>query len=123
MALDPHTTLSSSSSLAPSQKHELIEAYLRRERSEEEIELLKTEMKQMLLSLQHRENTLASACRALTQFEDHFSRGAHSILATIKNKTRHTIEKAKSTFNTTNTEDLSDYSDSDSDSDSDIDNV
>ena len=58
MATNPQTTVSGSSSLPPSQKHDVIEAYLRKQRSEEELELLKREMKQILDSLQHREDVL-----------------------------------------------------------------
>ena len=120
MALDPETTLEGSSSVTPSQKHNLIQAYLRKKRGLEEIELLKTEMRQVLLYLQQKEDALSCSSVALTQSSDQFSHGACSILTNIKNQTRNIIDKTKREFTAIDRQeeadsDTSDTSDSDSD--------
>ena len=82
MATNPQTTLGGSSSWSPSEKHDIIQAYLGKQRSEEEIKLLGMEMKQTLDSLQHKENVLTSACKHLMQFKDRYSCGAYRKLRT-----------------------------------------
>lgn len=122
MATNPQTTLGSSSSWSPSEKHDIIQAYLRKQRSEEEIKLLGMEMKQTLDSLQHKENVLTSACKYLMQFKDRYSCGAYSILASTKSKTQYLIKKTQTEFDRVykmNNEEFLDETNSDNDSDSD----
>ena len=124
MAADPQTTLDSKS-LPSSQKNEVIEAYLRKERSREEMELLEIEMKQTLDSLKHKQNTLKGTCNTLKQSNDQFSQGAHCILTKTMLKYEQIIEKTKKEFNAVKKEDESNsddnYTDSDSDDSSDSD--
>ena len=98
MAADPQTTLDSNS-LPSSQKHEVIDAYLRKERSREEMDLLEIEMKQTLDSLKHKQNTQGT-CNTLKQSNDQFSQGAHCILTKTMLKYEQIIEKTKKELKT-----------------------
>ena len=103
MAFDPQNTLSitHSTTLSLRQRHNVIQAYLRKKRSEEEIELLEIEMKRVLEYLLQKEDHLRCACVELVQNTNQFSRGAHNVLSNMKLQVSHAIAVASKAFNTT----------------------
>ena len=125
-AIDPHSTLFVSS--VTKRKQDIIQAYLRKKRSEEEIELLKSEMKQTLHYLEQKEKMLTCACRSIAQCSEHFHLGAHNILTQFKWKVQLCIEKTRKAFKVTDPAETGDDSDDEdvsgsgscSDSDSDV---
>ena len=123
-ALDPHSTLLVSN-VSTKRRQDITQAYLRKKRSEEEIELLKIEMKQTLYCLEQKEKTLTFACRNIAQCTDNFSLGAHNILTQFKWGVQLCIEKTRKAFKVTDPAENTDSSDdedvsgSGSDSDSD----
>ena len=89
---------------------------MRKERSEEEIELLKTEMKQTLEYMHQKDDILCDACANLGQYNDQFNLGACNILMHIKWEVERSLVQTTKAFNTVCSLDIDEYSDS-SDSD------
>ena len=129
MVIDPQNTLSTDhgTTLTLRQRHNIIQAYLRKKRSEEEIELLETEMKRTLETLLEKEEKLSHMCAKLIQNTDQFSRGAHNVITNIKLRIEHCIAKSRMAFNkacslcidSEECESESDHIDSDSDTEDD----
>ena len=98
MAFDPQNTLSITHSTPLSDN--VIQTYLRKKRSEEEIELLEIEMKRVLEFLLQKDH-LRCVCAELVQNTNQFSHGAHNVLSNMKLQVSHAIAVASKAFNTT----------------------
>lgn len=93
--LDPQSTVFGRNA-SSQRRHNIIQAYLRKKRSEEEIELLQAEMEQTQQYFQQKLSIVTSACRDISASDaDLFSLGAHSILTKYKWKLEQCLCKTK----------------------------
>ena len=104
--LDPHST-----DVGRNERHDIIQAYLRKKRSEEEIKLLLAEMEQTKQYFQEKLRLVISRCRDINAC-DLFNLGSHSILTKYQWKLEQYLSKTKESV--LDSESSSDESDCDS---------
>ena len=120
--LNPQSTLFDTN-VSSGRRLDIIQAYLRKIRSLEEIQLLKVEMERTLHYFEQKEKTLRCACKDLAQCNDQFSRGTCNILTHLKWKVELCILKTKEAFEVIDSPESDNNSDISSESDSDCDDV
>ena len=97
-------------------KHDIIHAYLKKNRSAEEIELLKEDIERTLQYFQQKRACIKSTCDDLSTHEDLFSRGAQNLLIHSLWEVELCIQRTKQALSVAPYYD-SDSSDDDSDCD------